>query len=338
MKDTALKKIAELGEEAKSYATFTYEKMMTFSSDTGEKYRTFLSPDSNRYYSPLNPVFSFELETSVGNHLKSFEVVSLRDGVWPLLRFFALNPEPHEIDPILVIDSSLSSLVPPKWRDKTVLRKLFFEKELITKTRSKILILVSPDKKSCPLECIEQTLEEMAQKIAPTDEIFFYFSSVTLMGEEDAEKNENWGYQLLLALSRKFHGRKMHVLDWESFTSLSLSHFKYVFLNPLNFIFTDSYLLHNVSQRGAIPLIEETEPEASSDTRVNISINHGFSLHSRFDDYLFSNGKLAFNPSSIFVEVRGDDLGLVKLSTDDFKDWSYDVARELAAKSRPLIG
>jgi hypothetical protein len=329
MANMALDRILSLSEDSQSYATYSYEKLLTFSSDLSEKYRTYLSPDSNRYYSHLSPLFSFELESSIGNHLKSFEVISLRDGVWPLLRFFAINPTPHEIDPVLVIDSSLSSLVPPEWRGKVVLRNLFFEKEIIFKKRSKTIIFISPDQKSNPLDMVKKRITELQQHIPMGQELYFYFSSGNLMGEEDAEKEDNWGYRLMLLFTESFSGRKMHILNWEEYLSLPLNSFNYFSLNILNFIFSDSYLIHDAAQRGARPLIESSGNNNNDDFRVNISVNHGFELHCRFDDYFFpdyqSNFKKLF-PGSIFEETKRDDLAHVKLSTLDFKDWASDVA------------
>jgi hypothetical protein len=336
MANMALDKIISLSEDSKSYATYSYEKLLTFSSDLSEKYRTFLSPDSNRYYSHLSPLFSFELESSIGNHLKSFEVISLRDGVWPLLRFFALNPAPHEIDPILVIDSSLSSLVPPEWRTKVVMRNLFFEKETIVKKRSKTIFFISPDQKSNPLVVVKQKITELQQYISKDQELYFYFSSGNLMGEENAEKEDNWGYKLMLLLTENLNGRKMHILNWEEYLSLPLNNFNYYSLNCLSFIFSDSYLIHDAAQRGARPLIEDGGFN-EDDFSVNISINHGFNLHCRFDDYFFPEYQSDFKkffPASIFEETKRDDLAHVKLSTNDFKEWASDVAQKVLHSPR----
>ena len=159
MHDMALKKIKELIAENRYISNDIYEYAFFNRTRLTTKYCDFLSPDSKLYSSPLNPLFSFELESTNKYLLKSFELISLRDGVLPLLKFFRKNPAPLKIDPVVIVDECLSSLVPIVWRERVVLRKMVCINKNISLTQDKVIVFVSPEKKSTPLDIVKKELQ-----------------------------------------------------------------------------------------------------------------------------------------------------------------------------------
>jgi len=318
----SLEKIPDLLKKNESNSIFFHEKIWKDMAPMHDKYRAYLSPDSNIYHSVINPIFSFELEADNFKSFRIFSMLSLRDGIYPLLRFFAINPVPHEIDPVLVIDSKLASAVPSAWRDRVVLRELFVKPKMIEVNSKELLLLISPDKDALPLDVFEKDLDGLQSEIDSFESISVYLSSCNSFGEEDAEFDSSWGYKLLRSIFNKFPDKKISILDYNEYQKKNVSEVTFHFLNSLQFYFSDSYLLHDLLQRGAIPLEVQSQKTSMS---VDISINHGFNFHQNFETneiVLDSVLREKVFKGIIFQPAMSGDFTNLKLSTKEFKNWA----------------
>lgn len=318
-----VKKILSDGVES----VFSFEEIWKSPVLLNKKYRTYLAPDSYAYHSVINPIFSFE----VNEDFNKFSLLSLRDGLYPLARFFAINPNPRIGDPYLIIDSRLESIVPFSWREKTIVRELFTER--FAEGSRELLLLISPDKDSLPLDLLELELDKISQDIERFEKVSIFMSSCNSYGEEDPEYDLAWDKKVLKTLLEKIPASKIRILDFAEYTALNVSEVNFYFLNPLLFYFSDSYLEHDLLQRGASPLFTPRKKD-SNDFNVKVSINHGF---------VFSklSSSLVLTPEPIVMEKifkktvynASSEMGKLKLSTKEFKDWSSATARHLFAKN-----
>lgn len=313
-------------------SVFSYEEIWKNPVPMNKTYRTYLAPDSYAYHSVINPVFSFELEAHNFQDFRKFSLLSFRDGLYPLSRFFALNPTPSGSDPVLIVDSKLSAIVPMAWRSQVFLRDLFVTPKVITTPSKELLLLVSPDKDSLPLDLLEMEIKKIKDKMHSFESVLIYLSSCNFYGEEDPEYDFSWGHKVLKLILDQLPNKQVSILDFAEYNAKNVSESTFHFLNPLNFYFTDSYLMHDLLQRGGVPL-ESTLEKKAEDISVNISMNHGFILHSRYS----SHHELTPGPEVMEKVFKGviyrapvESLSkAIKLSTKEFKDWSSATARHL---------
>jgi hypothetical protein len=327
--------IGDLLEKNIGNSIFSYEKIWKSMVPLTEKYCTYLSPDSRAYHSEINPLFTFQLDENSFKSFRIFSLLSLRDGVYPLLRFFSLTPIPHEIDPVLIVDSTLSSLVPMAWRERVFLRDLFTKTVSLVK-KNELIILISPDKDNLPLEIVERELHKIKMKIETFDKVIIYFSSCNFMGEEDSDFDSSWGYKILKIFFMINPFINVTIIDFFEYQKLNFSATSFYFLNPLSFYFSDSFLLHDLLQRGSSPL-EPVVLEGNHKAHVQISINHGFVFHQNFNSKCYqvdSFLKEKVFKGEIFRPSLEDDYASLKLSTKDFKDWSLHVALDIYQDKR----
>ncbi len=338
MKTMALESLKDLIEKNNYSCNDVYEYLFFNKTKIAEKYNAFLSPDSNIYNSPLNPLFSYEIDNSNKKILKSFDYVSLRDGVLPLISFFYENPAPQKIDPVLIVDSRLSSLVPLEWRERVVLRNIIHTGNVQVSPQKKIVLFVSPDKFSTPLTCLESEIFKLKNHIENDDKLYVLFSSVNRKGEEEISEEDAWGYKVFQLMLNKFKDKEIKVLDWKSYRNIDLSECRYAFINPLKFYFTDSFLEHDALQRGCIPLVV-SDHKFASDFILKISQNHGFHLHQNFEPvHIFNNQMLDYlRPSSALENSKMNDFSNIKLATNEFKDFAWDISLELFSKSQEVL-
>lgn len=311
---------------------FSLEKIWKERTPVSQKATLYLSPDSNPYCSRLNPIFSFEIESGEENYLRYFNILSLRDGVYPLLRFFFLNPTPHTADPTLVIDEKLSSLVPVAWREKVLLRRLYVNEQVFSKEADECVILISPDQDALPLDVMESEFKKLAENTKHYSKISLYFSSCIHKGEEYAEAVSSWGYNVLNAFHKTFQGKEVEILSWSALQKKGMSKVAFAHFNPLHFYFSDSYLTHDLLQKGASLLEKAKRPETSF-FKEEISINHGY--------YLFpwkDSGKKSLYDQVQLKDLFGSEIRekpavkgftFVTLTNKSFKDYAVERAREL---------
>ncbi len=305
------------------------------------KFKEYLSPDADHYFSPLNPSFSLELEYSPAR-VQFLNVLSLRDGVMPLLKFFTLNPVPKNQDIVYIVDSKLSSLVPLEWRSLVLLRDLKFEerREYLADNFSKKILFISPSPLSAPLDLVLVELRKLKEKISTSDEIVVFFSSMKLRGQGQSQRDEMWGFKILQLINKEFENEKIRVVDWREYTSIDLSHFKFHFINPLKYYFSDSYLLHDACQKGAKPILKIPHVSQGRETFYQaLSMEHGFMLHQNFQDYdSFKKENLVgiIEEIEMSLENRKKNLRSNQFCSPEFASWSLDVAKNIYNKEIKL--
>jgi hypothetical protein len=322
----SLENIHELIEKNKTSSIFSYEKIWTHPTPMHRKFWTYLLPDSHAYHSTINPIFSFELEEGQFKGFRIFPLLSLRDGVYPLMKYFAINPAPHEIDPVLIVDSKFSSLVPKAWRDRVVLRDLFVKNKILDVQSKELLLLISPDKDSTPKEVFEKEMDKIASQMASFDTVSVLLSSCAFLGEEGHNEDFSWGHKLLKIVFDKLPGKSITILDYKEFQKKNVSELKFHFLNTLQFYFSDSSLLHDLLRRGALPL-EKSGEKKEGDVYINISMNHGFVFHQNFSEeeiIMTETLKEKVFKGSVYA-AKEENL----LSTKEFKDWTLFVAKRI---------
>ncbi len=320
--------IKDLIEKNAGPSVFSVDNIWSDPGPIHKKYTAFLTPDSRTYTNSINPIFSFELEDT---SLRFFNILSLRDGVYPLLRFFAMNPVPHVMDSSLIVDASLASLVPKEWRSKVLLRELYVEKPVFDYQANECLLLISPNQDSQPLDLFIKEINKYKGELQKFKKLSIYFSSCALKGEEENMYVSNCGYSLLRNLMANFPDKEIEILEWYQYEKKNVAHTAFLVINPLKFYFSDSYLVHDLAQRGARSLIE-TKGINERGYKKQISINHGYNIYSwegpEFS-YFDEDFKKVFSNKSIHAKPAWDDYLLVKLTTSEFKDFSAHVAREI---------
>ncbi len=322
----SLENIHELIEKNKTASIFSYEKIWTHPTPMHRKFWTYLLPDSHAYHSTINPIFSFELEENQFKGFRIFPLLSLRDGVYPLMKYFAINPVPHEIDPVLIVDSKFSRLVPKAWRDRVVLRDLFVKNKILDIKQKELLLLISPDKDATPISLFEKEMDKVASQISAFDSVSVLLSSCAFLGEEGHNEDFSWGHKLLKIVFDKLPGKSITILNYKEFQKKNVSEVKFHFLNTLQFYFSDSSLLHDLLRRGAMPL-EKSVDKKENDIFINISMNHGFILHKNF-----SEEEIVMNETLKEKVFKGSIYASEEenlLSTKEFKDWTLFTAQRI---------
>lgn len=339
MQDMALKQLRDLIGKNKYINKDVYEYIYSNQKDLSRKYVSLLSPDSKLYSSALAPFFSFELENPAKDVLKLFELISLRDGVLPLLNFFHSTPTPEKADPILVVDCALSSLVPREWRSKTVLRELVCLKKDASLANSKVIIVISPEKNSTPLNIVRNEIRKIKNKINASCEILLFFSSVNRVGVENIQIEDSWRYKLFQSILVELADCRVRVLDWKEYSSEDLSSSRCFFINPLLYYFTDSYLYHDLLQRGSTPLLNDGNANGDSRYLLQLSANHGFALHQDFVSE-YSEDKMMLNYISAnkkLAKLEKNDFGSIALAGEEFCEKATDVAVDLYTNRQTLL-
>lgn len=338
METMDFKKLIEIIKMAEIVKKPALEQVDFVSRYSLDKFIDYLSPDSGKYFLTLNPVFSIELNFTSDTLYKKLQAASLRDGVMPLTQFYIKNPTPPEIGPIIIVDHELSSLVPPSWRPRTLLRTLYFNYHLKFDHCNKLILFISPMPDALPLDLVDEELEKIYLLGRDKNELLIYFSSAKLKGDKVPNDDKAWGYKILEKIFLKFKSQKIRILDWNEYLDFDLSGSCFYFMNPLRYFFIDSYVLHDATQRGSVPLVHQSLnfPEYF---KHEISKHHGFVLHQSFDPYLSYGaenlGRHVFEIGAS-IENKKQNLLLSKFCTEEFRDWTLDIAQELYQMRKSL--
>jgi hypothetical protein len=222
--------------------------------------------------------------------------------------------------------------VPVLWREKTLLRSLYTNEKVFPKKSEECLILISQDKDSLPLDIIERELNHLAEKTKSYKKISIYFSSCIKKGEEYAEAASTWGYTILNSLNSAFSGKQIEVLDWSQIQKKNMSKVDFTHFNPLSFYFTDSFLTHDLLQKGGT-LLDKEAPLKNVIHREEVSMNHGFLFSKWHDDQKTSLYDQVDLKNLFGSEIRErpafKGYTFVTLTNKSFKQFSLLRAREL---------
>jgi hypothetical protein len=292
-----------------------------------------LQPDGNPYYCKLHPLFSFTFEDRYLLH--SFNHVLLRDGVYPLLRFFSLYPIPQKADPKLIIDKDFFNLIPIEWHQKCLLYKRTRTPDLaITNKRSiAICFNVLPNivDDDSYLTTLNNLLPLAENKI---DQIYLYLTSSIPWGEGEKNNVHKEHFQVLQNIIGRFKNINISIVNFNELLLLNLKGMAYLIINPYKLYFSDSYLHHQLAQMGGVDLMapEMTTPE----NFYASSINYGFELesikNSTFDSKITDEIKYCITSlfeNKIYEKSESTDLSKAQLSTPEFKSLAYYFAKKL---------
>jgi hypothetical protein len=324
MSSTAINQLKQILEKGSNYS-YQYEKLTTDPTMLGLKYKSFLSPHSRFFYAPICTLFSFELVARTGNFIKTFDAVNLKDGFFPLLYFFSDNPVPHEIDPILIIDHELKSIVPKAWENKVVLRKIIGKSSL--SDVKDLLLVITSDKYSSDLELLKSELGKIKENINSNVKIYSYFTSSQFRGEEIVEK-ANFNLPKIVSLLHKvFKENEIKVIDWNEYNNISANNMHFSIVNPAKFYFTDSYFFHDLFQRGGIELKSETTEHPD----IQLSLNHGYKfseLKEINSDEIYQLVKDLFKGQ--FKSLKNEnEYETCELGTDDLRELAFSIAKKV---------
>jgi len=297
------------------------------------KFKEYLSPDSDYYFSSLNPTFSLELELSP-MRIKYLSVLSLRDGVMPLLKFYVSNPRPKDESLIHIIDEDFSSLVPEAWRSQTLLRRFKSQKTDVESTHNNFIIFISPNYFSSPLEIVYSEIQKVNKELLPETEVYLFFSSMKLRGVGQAQKDDLWGYKIMELFAKHLETKNFRVINWNEYSALNLNSFLFFFINPLKFFLSDSFLLHDACQKGASPLVKDKKNDINpfSEHYHPLSINHGFILHQSYSSYNKFHSEKLENVITEFDQSESNKKRLFRANqfcSHEFESWAHDVAKSL---------
>lgn len=202
-------RILEIINESNYSSVYSFEKITKNQEPLTEKTNAFLSPDSSFYFSPLNPVFSYELENTSGFLNGVFDFVSLRDGVLPLSRFFFLSDIYQTKPSTIIVDEDFCEIVPTSWQPFVVLRKLVkIEREI---KNNELLLVLSGSELSLPLDILENEIRRL--DLNSYRKIYLFIQPMNLMGEEEADFDPQWDLKLLMKVCEKIDIKKCSVIN-----------------------------------------------------------------------------------------------------------------------------
>ena len=87
-----------------------------------------LWPSSDEFYHPLNPAFSFFLQTH--SHVNLFKIILFRDGAQSLLEFFLRFPAPKDFQVQILVPAELAFLVPAGWRSRILCYRMVTDRKM----------------------------------------------------------------------------------------------------------------------------------------------------------------------------------------------------------------
>jgi len=322
-----LKKIDQIiKSNAEKVSLFSQRPLWLKDSLLREKYLDFLEPHGDSYHSDLCPLFSFEID-NIGI-IDYFSIVSMRDGVYPLLRFFSLNPLPNDSDCFIIVDDSLAPLVPVTWLDKTLYRRLVFKGE--KKICENLMLCLHGDFFSTPLDLLEEELEKMLLMADRLKQVFGFLYFPVPLGEERLALYKSCSEKITMLIAkvvRKFN-IEFTMCDFSELIGLQASKIHYHFFNPLKFYVSDSYLDHYFFQKGATPL--SLHSLVGDGIYVPVSHQHGFEIYAKKNEMTlppFEINKI-MNVQNL-EQYKSGNFEDIFLTTEGFKDWAFDEACRL---------
>ena len=238
---------------------------------SSEKYqRLWLeSPFSRHYYSPLNPLFSYELEFV--QHHPSYPLCLFRDGRKGLGEFFAKNHKPK--GPLkktrVIFPSCLSDMVPRAWRKRACFYKLRPKTTRPTR-RKNLLIMGIFNGNYFGRVYLNNLKEKMARFIKGG-------GNIRLCPLARKEVSSQEAVHPLIAQTQDFFrliGSDIDLVDEKDVLKLSdMGEYFYHFLSENESLPSDNYMEHHFLYAGARPFIEES-PVENPDFVLDFSPHH----------------------------------------------------------------
>ncbi len=229
-------------------------------------------PFMEAYYSPLQPVFSFELARAA--RLQRQPLWMLRDGTIPLSWFFeSLGPQAPAQSRLLVHEA-LGNLVPPPWRKRTKFYDVYAEKTYHSANPPKRLLLFGPvNSLITGLDDLDRILAEAKETLgrANLEEVILYCP--VRHSEHVSAEEESFECQFYHRIFSVF-GAKAKFRHWQSLEHGSFPDTALVELNG-GWLYQDSSVLHLLLSRGAGLL---RAPAKRRGERIPLSPFHGMEI------------------------------------------------------------
>ncbi len=231
-------------------------------------------PFMEPYYSPLKPVFSFELSRS--QRLQQNRVWMFRDGAIPLCWFFE-SVSIGEVEPrSILIHESLGDLVPSSWRECVKLYELFSEHTFNCEKIPKRLFLLGPVNPAVTsLEDLSILLSKIKSALGgrQVEEIMLY--APVRHTESISSEEESFECQFYHRLFTEF-GAKMSFVHWQNLEYGDFVDTAVVDLNG-GWIYKDNAVMHMLLSRGA-GLLSSRQRKDGGGERVPLSKHHGIQV------------------------------------------------------------
>lgn len=304
------------------FAMNNTEKWKT-SAKNAEEFQNYILSHSQYYFSSLNNIFLFMLKDLAS--LSYFDKVFVRDGAISLALFFLQNPSPRELKTKLIIDFSLSYLIPNPWKDN-VLFSQFLREEVNDKKRDSLIITFHPDAFHTPKEVFREKIKSIKVKNS-------YQKINLLMSDPRAYEHSgfiNPGVVDKIVILQEELQRPITALDLRSLAPQEISQSDLMEINPYKFLFHDCFISWYLTYHGAYPL--HLPPKV--DLRLKAAQNFKFSpYHSVSIGHLSEKSDffLDRNELEIFTfDKKISSDAMINLCSDGFKKYIFKLAQENA--------
>lgn len=293
-------------------------------------------PGINWYFSPVNAVNLYEFPDL--EIFKKIPFVTVRDGLFSLLYFFHLIPEPTGIQTKFVIHESLVNFVPEAWVPNILLWR--HEIDTFNKPYSDLkrdlIVTANLDQFSFTKERYVQMLEE-SKKFADEKELknikmlLFCRRNPHLLSREDQSRY----YAQRTAEAAEILGStgKIKFTTWKKLRASNETNLAYVHdYNSQAPFHLDSFLNHMFWSSGCLPTITKSiKRNDESAFFVRHSNHHGITIHSELPDQYVNKTaiieemkkNLGVKKGSVKEGFRGND----SLFKADFLDFLDEISK-----------
>lgn len=216
-----------------------------------------LGPHALNYTNELKPIFLFEVKNRP--HLNLFNSIMVRDGAASLLSFFYQWPSPPQGHPKLLINESLSYLVPESWESIVA----YYACELDNREKQSFqgivfTGLIHPD--IICLDFLEGQLRDLSERENLKTKDAYVMTQVFSPREQDSSERTRPYYVELVALLQTFFP-KLESISWNELSGQNVQEMKVLNLDQRKIICSDSYVNFNLFSRGAGSLFEESRDD-----------------------------------------------------------------------------
>lgn len=233
-------------------------------------------PFMEAYFSPLRPVFSFEINRA--DRFQKKELWMLRDGAIPLAWFFESVPKNLAIASDILVHSSLGSLVPANWKKNAKYYELYSEEKYHSAHRPENLFLTGP------INPLITSLVELDSILNSAIDILGGVKGQQVLvycpvrGNEFAQaEEESFEFQYCHKIFSRF-GKNVRFIHWNMAEHASFANTAVIDLNG-GWILKDNSMVHHALRRGA-GLLQVPRGKSSEAMPVQLSKYHGIKVSS----------------------------------------------------------
>ena len=276
-----------------------------------------LRPHTTCYYSRLTPIFSPQIKTPAS--LNKYEIISLRDGLIPLLWFFKQFPTPGPFNCYFLLHTKFQKIIPATWKDRCGLYNISGEVAL----RKKLLIsaLLIDDYSST--EYISRFVDLIIAHIENSTTVELYAPLTHNPFYRLAQAN----YVHFISLLEK-NGIAISKV-WQNEEIKACSNFEAYSIADLNegLLYADNYLIHHFLSKGASLLFDKLTKEklpATSTYQLELSPYHQCQV---YFDYPYHPTEVVTNEFARYDLARTYNTSLPW--PREFQQVAYSIAKQL---------